>query len=73
MLHCAALLTGRGANVDRPFPSGLVAGAADGHSSDMKQFKLALLEGADFIRMFKALEDDVVHKSLLATSFKDQR
>lgn len=51
----------RRSNVDRPFPAGFVAGAADSHPSEANEFELAFFENANFIRAFKALENDFVH------------
>jgi hypothetical protein len=72
VFHRAAFQTLGSPDVDGPFPSGLVTGATNGHSPDVNQLKFALFEVANFVRMFKALEDDVVHEYLLATGFKNQ-
>jgi hypothetical protein len=49
------------ANVDGPFPSGLIAGAADGHPTDVHKLELALLERADLVWMLETFENDFVH------------
>jgi hypothetical protein len=61
VLDLAALLSLRGANVRGPLPSRLIAGTANGHAAEVDEFELAFFEGARFVGMIEALEDDVVH------------
>src|SRR6266404_3436364 len=55
MLDVAALLPHCLSDMRRPFPAGLVTGAADRHSTDIHQLKMPLFEGAALVGRFKAL------------------
>src|SRR5262249_53975109 len=50
-------------NVLGPFPAGLISGPADGHAADVDQLEDSLLEAANFIRRFEALEQHTFHGS----------
>src|SRR5580693_7264500 len=49
---------GGGADVFRPAPAGFVAGTADGHASDVDDFKFAFRKGAGFVGFIKTFEND---------------
>ena len=44
-----------------PALAGFVRGPANGHAAESDNFKSSLFKCADFVREFKALEDDFVH------------
>ena len=50
-------------DMNGPFPSWIVAGAADCHSADAYQFEFPFFKRADFIRLIEALQNDFVHYS----------
>jgi hypothetical protein len=58
MLHLAARGTHARSDVFAPLPSRLVGGASNSHSPDAHQLEAPLLQHANFIRRFEALEDD---------------
>jgi hypothetical protein len=55
--HVATRLTQGAANVNRPFPTGLISGTADRHSSNVDQLELTLFKDPDLVGLFKPLED----------------
>src|SRR5579875_756401 len=61
MLHGATFLPDSLPDVNGPFPSRLVGCAANGHSTDMNQFKFALFEFSHFVRPLKSLENHLKH------------
>src|SRR6202453_3685315 len=62
MLDVAARRADGGTDVNRPFPSGLVGGAADGHAAYMNEFEFSLFERSDFIGFFKTFENCLKHR-----------
>ena len=57
VLHVTAGSPYCGSDVDGPFPSRLVGGAANGHAADMHDFEFPFFEGAHFIGIFETLQD----------------
>ena len=57
MFNMAARSTHTRTNVNRPFPSGLIGRAADGHSSDVHDLEPAFFEGPNFIGILKPFQD----------------
>src|SRR5947208_3650332 len=61
VFHGATLHALRGSDVDGPFPSRLIARAANRHFADAYEFEFPFFKCADFVRMIEALENDFVH------------
>src|ERR1700691_4803278 len=61
MLDVAARRADSGTDVNRPFPPGLVGGAAYGHAANMNEFEFSLFERSDFIGFFKTFENCLKH------------
>src|SRR5438552_950182 len=59
VLDHARTLAERAADVDRPFPTRLIGGAADGHAADAHQLEAAEGELAHFIGRVEAFQNDV--------------
>ena len=59
MLDVAARRSYGWADMRGPFPSRLVSGAADGHIADVNDLELSFLEGANFVRLLKTLQDRI--------------
>src|SRR5215469_7732907 len=56
MLYRAARRTGRQADMQRPFPAGLVGRAANRHTANPNNLELALLERPNFVGLFEPLQ-----------------
>ncbi|MFT5501370.1 MAG: hypothetical protein ACI88G_001507 [Woeseiaceae bacterium] len=65
MLNTAIILTDLGTNICRPFPTWLVRGAPDSHSSEANGFELSFIEVADVIWTIKSLQYYVIHIAAL--------
>src|SRR5215470_7320405 len=59
VFHRAAADAQRLADVNRPSPPRFIAGAADGHAPDANDLELALLEGANLVRLLESFQDHV--------------
>src|SRR6516164_10772040 len=62
MLDGALPEAGRCTDIERPFPAGVVGRASDGHAADVDQLEFSTSECASFVRLIKALQDDIEHK-----------
>ena len=57
MLDIAARRAYAGSDVQRPFPSRLVCGTADGQTPDANEFKFPFFERSQFVGSFKTLQN----------------
>src|SRR5208282_548897 len=66
VLNLTQRLPKRGANIDRPSPARRVGRPANGHRADADQFEAALRELADLVGCLEALQNNVIHGSIVA-------
>src|SRR6202043_264546 len=61
MLDVAAQRADARPDVNGPPPSGLVGGAANGHTSDANEFKSSFFKGPHFVGLFKTPQNCLKH------------
>jgi len=62
MLYVAARSADAWPDVNGPFPSGLVGGAADGHAADADEFEFSFFEGSYLVGFFKTFQNGLKHR-----------